>query len=115
MTNLLEISFQSRELRDICQTQAIAEDALGSKVAGVLRGRIFDLLAVDSYLDLPLGNPKLIYIDGQQYLILELCSGYFFQFIPGYRNAPIGTNGEIDWNRVFRVKLMKIGRKNDSC
>lgn len=114
MTNLLEISFQTKELRDICQTQAIAENTLGNKIAGTLRRRVSDLLAAESYLDLPLGNPRLMYQDGHECLILGLCSGHFLQFTHGYCNSPNGDNGNVNWNHVFRVKLMKIGKNDDS-
>ncbi|EGR2844418.1 killer suppression protein [Vibrio parahaemolyticus] len=114
LTNLLEISFQTRELRDICQTQAIAENTLGNDVAATLRKRVADLMAAESYLDLPLGNPRLIYKDGNECLILDLCLGRYLEFIPGYHNAPIDHSGEVNWSQVFRVKLMKIGQKNDS-
>lgn len=71
-------------------------------------------MAAESYLDLPLGNPRLIYKDGNEYLILDLCLGCYLEFIPGYNNAPIDHRGDVNWSQVFRVKLMKIGQKNDS-
>lgn len=111
----MEISFQTKELRDICQTQAIAETSLGIEVASVIRRRVADLIAANSYLELPLGNPRFEYIDNSECLILDLKLGYFFQFVPSHIVTPRCSDGTVEWSRVFRVKLMKIGKNNDSC
>jgi hypothetical protein len=110
----LEISFFTKELRDICQKCAEAETLYGSDVAGALRRRIADLLAVDCYVELPLGNPRLINKDGVDCLIIDLCDGFYLKFYTGHQRNPYDADGNVDWKRVSRVKLIFIGRDNDS-
>lgn len=111
MISLLEISFLNKELRDICQARTLAEAHLGNACADVLRRRLADLFAADTYVDLPLGKPRLTYIEGVECLILNLCEGFYLQFTAGHLQPPRKANGQVDWERVYRVKLMCIGRE----
>lgn len=111
MISLLEISFLNKELRDICQTSALAEASYGNACAYALRRRIADLLAVDSYVDLPLGNPRLTNINDVDCLIISLCDGFFLQFLSGHSHPILSANGTVDWKKVFRIKLVSIGKE----
>ncbi|WP_086108286.1 hypothetical protein [Xenorhabdus vietnamensis] len=107
----MEITFISKEIRDICQISEKADSLLGKSVARVFRRRITDILAADNYSELPLGNPRIKFVDEKEYLILDMKEEYYLCFDIGHSKPPKNSNGLIDWKRVYRIKLVYIGKE----
>lgn len=104
----LELAFESKELRDICESKAEARRILGDRVARMLRHRLADLSAATSPKDLVAGAPRL----GQQRgtMALDLSEGNVIVFKANHPTNPKTTAGHIDWENVSRVKILRIGR-----
>ena len=110
----MEIAYATEELRNLCEISEDGEKVLGTDVARVLRNRLSDLYAIDKITDLPIG---LQIKDPNKFggsLMIELKTDAKIVIIPNHVNNPTNSSGRIDWNRVFRVKIIAIGDTYDS-
>lgn len=105
----MEISFNSRHLRDICLIQSYADEILGADLSEKLISRLFDINAIDNVWELPVGRPVLSFQDGEEYIIIMLASKVYAGFICVHANPKKNEDNSIDWNEVRRIKLMFIG------
>ena len=55
----MEIAFNTKSLRAICESEAKAKRELGPSVAGILKHRLADLQAAKSANDLVAGQPRM--------------------------------------------------------
>jgi hypothetical protein len=102
----LELAFESRELRDICESESEAKRQFGDAVAEILRHRLADLEAATSPKDLLVGRPRLGH-DGQV-MLLDLCEGHRLVFTANHPSNPTNSTGELDWMDVRRIKILRI-------
>lgn len=102
----MHIAFDSKSLRTICEREAEAARALGTRVAEYLRHRLADLRAATSPQDLLTGRPRIS--DDQQHMILDLCDGYRIDFTANHTTNPKRQDGELDWAKVTRIKILRI-------
>jgi hypothetical protein len=102
----LELSFEEKALRTICESEIEAKSALGSLVAEALKHRLADLRAATGINDLLVGNPRKGSISGV--MLLDLAENHQLLFGAGHADPPVTDDGEIDWSRVSRVKLLRI-------
>ena len=105
----LEVAFQSRDLRGICESPARAKRELGEAAGAVLRRHLADLEAVETVAELfemGLGFENCAHklglvrfqLDDDLYLYSEV----------NHRNVPM--NGEqVDWTKVTRLKVVHVG------
>ena len=107
----MELAFESKELRDICESNAEAHKVLGDRVAEMLRHRLADLSAATSPRDLVAGRPR----QGRERetMLLDINAGYVMVFTANHANNPKTPKGRIDWEKVSRVKILRIGRGNE--
>lgn len=54
----LELAFETKALRDICESKATAEEKLGAKVADALKRRPSDFQSIDTFDELPFTKPR---------------------------------------------------------
>jgi hypothetical protein len=99
----VELAFDSKSLRDICENEDQAEVELGAGVAEALKHRLADLRAAKSPRDLLVGQPRVV-ADGKE-MILDLCDGRRMVFKP---NHPMTDTNPPNWDRVNRVKILRI-------
>lgn len=105
---MLELSFHDKEIRHICENNSFAIRKYGENVATKLKSRLFDMISVDSPLDLPTGN-LMIFKDGEDYYCkLELSEGYQLLFCQNHTKVPRCNSGKIDWSKVNRIKILKV-------
>lgn len=97
----LQLVFADPEVRKMCECQASAENALGSRSARLLRARLADLCAADKISDVVAGSPKpasrstfVIALHNPHKLVLEAAM-----------NPIPKKNNKIDWDAIdcFRV------------
>jgi hypothetical protein len=100
----LEVAFQTRALRDLCESEGRAVAALGTEVAASLRARLADMRAASSPLDLLAGNPRV----EDDRIRVDLEAGASFVFSQNHLSAPLTDAGVLDWLRVRRIKLLEI-------
>lgn len=109
-TGTLELAFASKSLRTICENQAHARRELGPAVSEILKHRLADLLAATSVKDLIAGRPRVLDGTDTQQITVDLCNGYRMVFCANHSRNPFTEAGQIDWNKVSRVKVLRIER-----
>ena len=103
----MELAFKTRNLRDICEDAAVADDRYDDKVAQQLRGRLSDLRAAESPGDLVAGRPR--FVEGKRpLLVLDLSSGFELICEANHVKPPRKEDGALDWLRVHRLKIVEI-------
>jgi hypothetical protein len=105
---LMFIAFQTKALRDLCEDNQIACKSLGPEVAKHLRERLADLRAATTITDLLVGSPRTSGEKGDV-LIIGLGTVSHMTWVVNHANPPTGEDGMIDWHRVSRVRLIRLG------
>lgn len=99
------ISFISLELRNICEDSELANEKLGSKLAAKLHARLFDLVSATSIYDISWAS--LNQLDNNT-CELEIKDEIKIQFCCNHSKAPTDDSGLLDWNKIFRIKIINI-------
>ena len=102
----MEFAFESKKLRDICESESEAKRHLGDSVAEMLKHRLADLDAARSAKDLIVGRPRLG--DDAETMMVDLCEGSRLVFTANHPNNPTTENGELDWANVRRIRILRI-------
>ncbi len=113
---MLEIAFESRMLRTVCESEAKAIAQLGEALAADLRDRLADIRAAQSLIDLQalgLGIPQSPNEAGIELFILDLSEDAQLVFCANHIRNPITETGRIDWAKVSRIKILEIRRPNE--
>lgn len=106
----MELAFDSRSLRSICESEDQAKDKYGTAVAEILKHRLADLCAATSIKDLLVGQQRPLEGTNDLCRILDLCENYQIVFCANHPKNPLTETGRVDWSRVSRVKIMLIER-----
>jgi len=101
------LSFQTKQIRDVCESLIRAERSYGTIVAKNLQLRLADLQAADSIYDLPEG---IITTIGSAYLVVDLEERYRMLLVANHTNNPLLESGDTDWSKVTRIKVSRIER-----
>ena len=109
----MELAFESRELRSVCEQESTANEQLGTEIAKALRNRLADLRAATSIADLIVGNPRTIEAGAMACLCIDLGDGCQLVLRPNHPENPVTDSGSIDWPKVRRIKVTHIGGKYD--
>lgn len=110
----MEISFETRSLRSICEDLTAAKVGLGDTVAEALTHRLADLRAAVSISDLLVGNCRIVGSGGAQRLYIDLPQENCMVLVANHPRKPLTSQGDVDWNSVTRIKLTRIGRNHDN-
>lgn len=110
----LDLAFDSKLLRSICENEDEAIRELGPSAAKSLKHRLADLRAAVSITDLLVGSPKIVE-DGKdrQRLMVDLYDGYHILFSANHPENPVTADGKVDWQKVSRIKVLQIKRNHD--
>lgn len=108
-TDTLEIAFDSKPIRTLCESEVHAKHVLGSKVAEILKHRLADLRAATSVRDLVAGRPR-VFSDGahKRCMAIDLCDGYRIVFCANHNRNPTTDADDLDWPRVNRIRILGI-------
>jgi hypothetical protein len=109
-TDSLELAFDSRALRTICESESAAKRHLGTKVAETLKHRLGDVRAATSIDEVIVGDPRLLDAASEQ-MVIDLCDGYQIVFSANHPKKPVSETGDLDWAKVSRVKILRIDNK----
>ena len=107
----LVLAFASKSLREICEAEEQAARRFGKKVTGSLKHRLADLEAAPAALDLIAGRPHLQNPSGQY--SVRLADGFCLEFAANHVKNPVDTKGEVDWSKVTRIQIVRIGKCHD--
>jgi len=103
----LELAFETKALRDICESEAIAKRELGAKVADALKRRLSDFRSVDTFDELPFAKPK----KSSNSFTFDLRDGWQLVVTGGHGDNPRLTSRKIDWAKVTRLKITGIEQR----
>ena len=105
------LSFASKSLREICEDEEPATRQLAKNVTRSLRHRLADLEAAGSVRDLIAGYPrKRKSSDNYQ---VTLADDVCLEFAANHVRNPVDKNEEVDWSRVNRIQIVRIGKCHD--
>jgi hypothetical protein len=103
----LELAFETKALRDICESEAIAKRKLGAKVADALRRRLSDFRSIDSFDELPFAKPK----KNSNIVAFDLPDDWQLIVTGGHGDNPKLASGKTDWSKVTRLKIARIEKR----
>lgn len=106
------ISFNNKKIRAICEEEEIAFEEFSEQVVVKLQDRLADIAAANNVLDIIIGNPIEIKIDNISCYKVDLTSNYILTFTANNTNIPKLENGNVDWSKVNRVKILEIKEQN---
>lgn len=107
----MQLAFESKDLRSICEIEAEGRRALGPVAAAVLKRRLADLRAADSIQDLPVGSPRVVEGETEQHLVLDLIDGYVVRLAPNHPRVSPEPCMRRDWTMVRRLKIISISKE----
>ena len=107
----MELAFESKCLRTICESEAHGKNELGLEVAEVLKHRLADLRAATSIHDLVAGRPRVS--DKGEQLVVDLRNSYYVVLVANHPNNPVTETGRLDWTRISRIKVLRIESDHD--
>ena len=109
----MEIAFSSKSLRDLCAEENIATEQLGKKSANMLQHRLNDIRAASCVNELPTGNPRVINNRKQDTYLIDLHDDICILICANHNKNPVTESNTIDWKKVSRVKVIKVGVYHD--
>jgi len=104
----LELAFETKALRTVCENEADADQEFGSEVAKRLRHRLADLHAAMSPEDLVAGTPHKVMEAGRPCIAINLDETHHLVLTANHPNNPKTASGSLDWSRVSRVRILRI-------
>jgi len=107
----LVLAFASKSLREICEAEEEAVRRFGKKVTESLKHRLADLEAAPTAVDLIAGRPQLQNPSGNY--AIRLANEVCLEFVPNHVKNPVDKNGDIDWKKVSRIQIVRIGKCHD--
>jgi len=105
---MLELAFDTKPLRQICENEGKAKRKLGITVAEKLKRRLADLRAATVVGDIVAGGPHEIEGTDHQHLEIDLSEGYRIVFCANHNVIPMLESGGVNWSRVSRIKILRI-------
>ncbi len=102
------ISFSSKELRSQCQNEVYAALFFSKSVVHSIVRRFSQIRASENAANIPFGNPQCV----DDKLIINLAEDHFFEFKIAHFKKPTSPDGLVDWRKVYRVRLNRIGKNN---
>ena len=106
----LQLAFNTRELRTLCESEDAAREAFGDDVAESLKARLADLRAAENIDDLVVGRPRTSADSGM--MVLDLHGSHVLKFVPNHVQRSVDAP-KAEWGRVKRIKVTSIGKHED--
>jgi hypothetical protein len=107
-TRALEIAFQSKPLRAVCEDETQANRELDADVVEALKHRLADLRAAATGRDVFAGRPRIIGGEHSEYMAIDLAGKWQLVFAANHVKNPRTDANACDWTKVTRVKVIRI-------
>ena len=106
----LELAFSTQELRSLCEAEAAAARHLGADGGAALKKRLADFRAASSVAELlELVGCHAKSVRGKDRLAIGLGGDNVIVFCPNHVQTPRSASGSVDWTKVSRIKILRIG------
>jgi hypothetical protein len=109
----MELAFETEALRDVCEDEAKALTEFGNEVATALIHRLADLRAARTVTNLVTRDRRVERVEARERYVVPLANEKLLYLQANHVKNPTGRDGYVDWSRVSRVKVMRIGPKDD--
>lgn len=101
----MEIAFKDAKLRNCCQSSKLLTKQYGTDGAVEIKTFLSELRAAELFCDLhdydyQLKSPQSIDLNVSETICITLDTNHI--------NPPVGGNGNVSWDQVYRVKIMEI-------
>jgi proteic killer suppression protein len=113
-TIVMDVSFASEELAELCQSRRKAVRELGMPCARKLSSRLADMSAAAHVGELVAGHPHPLKGDRSGQFSVRLDGGKRLVFSPAVIPIPVHEDGSVDWRQVTRVRVDFIGNFHDA-
>ena len=100
----MELSFQTEELREICETRAAAASALGLQAALELERCLADIEAAESVIDVEMLYRERVVEHSTHERSVRFAPEYTLIFRSGHVRTHNLSTGATDWERVTRLE-----------
>lgn len=104
----MELSFENKELRKICEDKEEAIYKFGKDVSTQLQNRLSDIFAAESVEDIIAGNPRKTGEHPYLFYVINLTNEIELKFCANNSKKKYLDNGELDWTAITRIKLINI-------
>jgi proteic killer suppression protein len=105
---MLELAFADKDLRELCERKSAAEAEFGTAIARCLRRRIAEVRASDNVAAILTGNARPYGRGNTAQYLVDVQGGWRLVLAANHQDPPRLQNGQIDWSRVTRVKILGI-------
>lgn len=102
----MHVGFSSKALRDICEQRKLAVRRFGQEDAELIMHRLADLDAAQTIEDLVIGFVLVPNVLLQQIIVRP---ALVISFTSNHLRTPMTSTGTVDWSRVTRIKILKVG------
>jgi hypothetical protein len=109
----VELSFQTLELREICEKRETAVASLGSRLAQELERCLADLEAVGTVAEFAQLYPDLLSERSTTARLVRIGKEAVLVFRSGHITMPTNSEGHADWARVRRIKIIALETEHD--
>lgn len=109
----MQLAFSQKSIREVCESEKKAKKKFGDEIAQQLIRRLADLRAAESVFELVVGNPRRIDGMSDGYMVIDIIEGVFMVFSANHLRMPMQKDGSTNWAKVSRIKISKIGNKDD--
>ena len=106
----MELAFETKNLRSICESEAYALSQLGVVPADTLKRRLADMMAAQTVNDLMQLLIIPLYEDRSEAsnLVVDLNCGKRMIFTHNHLRPPLLEKEKVDWSKVSRIKIIAI-------
>jgi hypothetical protein len=104
----LELTFQTAELREICEKRDVATAELGYAAARELAEKLSDMEALDTVADLSALLGEAICDRSPTEKSVRLSSGFEIVFVSAHPLAAQAASDATDWTETRRMKIIAI-------
>ncbi|MBP0635187.1 hypothetical protein [Cupriavidus sp. AcVe19-6a] len=110
----IQLAFQNEKLRQICESSVSAKRRLGEEAARSLRTRLADLRASASPVDMVDLGFAVFDAGSDIQIFVYIDGGYAVTATVNNRPEPRLEDGQLDWKRVTRLKILSIEGANEN-
>jgi len=109
----VELSFETEELRDVCERRTAAISLFGNQAARDFERCLADISAVASVAEFDALFPGSIDENfTSEVRVIEFAKGHKIAFRPGHVKVPM-LNGSVDWEKVTRIRILAVETEHD--
>ncbi len=105
---ILELAFETKKLRTICEKVAHAETQYGEHLATNLRAVLSDIITAEFVSELPNFEVFDFIQKNEPAGSISLGNGAKIVFVINHAKIPVDQIGKIDWFSVRRIKIVEI-------